>query len=324
MSVPFHLVQVCNVGTITGGTGACAGTITLTLPDWKHTLLSFGRITEEMRERTRPHQLRQVSQVTRQLLKELAPDFVIFHNTRRDRVEENCLQIPTFYYQHSNGTRWNDIKSVACSRWLANQSRGMKRLEVLYQAVPRPVRSTDCGQRTFLSRELTIGRLCTPVDRKWPRELVSFYRELSVRQPEVRWEFVGCPGSLQSDLKEAVKGRAVFHAASGSARSLFWNWDVALYHHPTLTESFGRTAAEAMRTGCIPMVDDRGGFQEQIAEGTGYLCGSIEAFARAIRELSDPGERMRRSRSCRAHADDLFSIHVFRKRLLEVIRQVVV
>jgi hypothetical protein len=323
MSEPLHLVQICNVGSITGGTGACARTVVQALPDWNHTLLVFGRISDEMRTHCRPHTVRQISRVTGQLLQELRPDGLVFHNTRRDHVRDECLRWPAIYYQHSNGPRWEGIKTLACSRWLSDQQDSIEECEVLYQAVPRAARSSDDRRRAVLSRDLTVGRLCTPANRKWPRELISFYAELAEKHQEVRWEFVGCPLSLRAELKEAVRGRAVFHEACWNARSHYWNWDVSLYHHPTLTESFGRTVAEAMRSSCIPVVDDRGGFREQLPDGTGCLCSSIKDFSCAIAKLSDPAERLRRSRRCRAHADDHFSIHAFRERLLQVFRQTI-
>lgn len=323
MSESLHLVQICNAGSVTGGTGACARTIVQALPEWNHTLLVLSRITDEMRTQFRPYPVRQISCVTGKLLQGLNPAFVIFHNTRRERVDAECLRWPAIYYQHSNGPRWGGVKTVTCSQWLADQQDAAEAFEILHQAVPRPARSSDGRRSGTLGRELTIGRLCTPVDRKWPRELVSFYAKLAETHPRMRWEFVGCSVSLRSELKGAVYGRAVFHEACWNARTRFWNWDVSLYHHPTQTESFGRTVAEAMRTGCIPVVDDRGGFREQLPGGTGSLCKSWDDFSRAIAELSDPAVRLHRSRRCRAYADDHFSIHSFRERLLQVFRQVI-
>jgi glycosyltransferase involved in cell wall biosynthesis len=171
-----------------------------------------------------------------------------------------------------------------------------------------------------LRSSLVVGRICTPSARKWPTELVPFYRDLSERHPEVRWEFVGCPTDLQARLGEAVSDRATFVPASFEARRRYWNWDVLLYHHPTLTETFGRTVAEAMRAGCIPVVDDRGGFREQIAEGTGFLCAELAEFSSALSQLEEMGERRGRSRRCRAHADERFSLERFRRELREKFR----
>ena len=93
-----------------------------------------------------------------------------------------------------------------------------------------------------------------------------------------------------------------------------------LYHHPTLTESFGRTVAEAMRCGCIPLVDHRGGFREQIAAGTGFLCRKLDSFAAALDAVQSRTTQARLSRSAQQHADARFSIAAFRRRLLALLQ----
>ena len=69
----WHLVQVCNVGTIVGGTGACAWTVSQSLPDWRHTILFMSRITPETQRESRSIDLRQITRVTESLLTELSP-----------------------------------------------------------------------------------------------------------------------------------------------------------------------------------------------------------------------------------------------------------
>ena len=107
-----------------------------------------------------------------------------------------------------------------------------------------------------------IGRICTPQQKKWPNDVDEFYGRLADSYPQIRWEFIGCPTELQSRLSTVCHGRTTFLPAGWGARSRLWNWDALLYHNPQVTESFGRTVAEAMRAGCIPIVDDRGGFRE--------------------------------------------------------------
>jgi len=319
----WHLVQVCNVGTIVGGTGACAWTVSQSLPDWRHTILFMSRITPETQRESRSIDLRQITRVTESLLTELSPDMVLYHNTRRARVDDDCLHRPSLYYHHSRSNLWEQITSVACSSWLAELYPEEVRPSVLYQAVPRPLRGDNSNQRNKLGQELRVGRICTPTDHKWPRELIPFYRQLADRHPTVRWEFVGCPAALQADLQQAVHDKARFHSANWSSRSHFWDWDISLYHHPSLTESFGRPVAEAMRTGCIPVVDNRGGFREQLKDQSGFLCDHVEDFSNALTTLSDPSTRISRSRRCRALGDDHFSLSVFRDRLLSTFQRVV-
>ncbi len=310
----MRMLQVCNVGRITGGTAACAWTIARSLPEVTHTVVFLSRTTAETRAAFADCRIEQWAQVTPESVTSCAADLVILHNASARRVA-GPLPAATVLYQHSYITPAANDLTVYCSRWLAEQC-GAGKDAVLYQAVPLPTERNGRFDTRSLRESPVVGRLCTPTRRKWPVELVAFYAELAQRHPEVSWEFVGCPDTLQSPLNAACGGRAQFFPASWSARDRLWHWDALLYHHPTLTESFGRTAAEALRAGCIPIVDRRGGFIEQIAEGCGHLCTSIEEFSAALGTLDDHGQKLRQSRACRAHGDRWFSLERFRGEFL--------
>jgi glycosyltransferase involved in cell wall biosynthesis len=230
------------------------------------------------------------------------------------------LPAPTLQYVHSRGTRAKADITVYCSAWLAAECGRGSDGRVLYQPVPKPPAPLHADRRS-LRQNLRVGRLCTPTARKWPEEIVEFYRRLAQCCPEVDWEFVGCPPEMQGRLSDACSGRGTFIPASRHARSRMWTWDALLYHHPHLTESFGRTAAESMRAGCIPIVDGRGGFVEQVAEGTGFLCADNDDFCEALQSLSDPSVRLRMSRAAMAHADETFSLQRFRCDLLRLLAE---
>ena len=118
-----------------------------------------------------------------------------------------------------------------------------------------------------------------------------------------------------------MRGNARFFPAAWEMRSRLWQWDALLYPNPIVTESFGRTVAEAMRAGCIPIVADRGGFTEQIAESCGFLCQSLDDFAGAIDQILSPSRRVSISRTCRAHADEKFSLSRFGRDLIQRFRE---
>jgi hypothetical protein len=230
------------------------------------------------------------------------------------------LPAVTIQYLHSRIDPAPADLTLYCSAWLAQRFDGDLRA-VCLQAVPKPKRP-DRGEETRSLREAPlIGRICTPRHRKWPAELPELYGTLAERFPQVRWEFVGCPQLLCRDLKQACQGNAEFSPASWQVRSRLWQWNALLYHNPGVTESFGRTVAEAMRAGCIPIVDDRGGFSEQIADGCGYLCRRKDDFATAVEQILSPGHRLRLSRACQAHADDAFSLFRFGRDLLGRFRE---
>ncbi|HSG70983.1 MAG TPA: hypothetical protein VLA12_11240, partial [Planctomycetaceae bacterium] len=256
MTGRFRLLQVCNVGRVIGGTGACAWTVTQALPDWNHAVLFFSAPDNETRQAFGPADLVHEQRLSQGRLNSLRPDLILFHNTSTGRLEKNLRLQPSVYYCHSRVAPIACARTVCCSDYLRSCFDQSLAATVLHQAVPRPPRPAGCGESRNLRSSLVVGRICTPSLRKWPSELIPFYRELSERHPDVRWEFVGCPAELQSRLNEAVCGRATFLPASFEARSRYWNWDVLLYHHPTLTETFGRTVAEAMRAECVSVVDN--------------------------------------------------------------------
>jgi hypothetical protein len=72
-----------------------------------------------------------------------------------------------------------------------------------------------------------------------------------------------------------------------------------------------------MRAGCIPIVDNQGGFVEQIAEGCGFLCDDESEFHSAIGGIQSLKNRREFPQSCQSHADQPFSLSGFRKRLLK-------
>lgn len=327
----LHLLQVCNVGRIVGGTAACAWTVTRALPDARHTVMFLSEITAETGEAfSHCRLIQRRRRVSGGDVARLRPDIVLLHNTSADRCDER-LPVPTVQWLHSRIRPAKADVTVACSQWLAERV-GLSFRDVLYQAVPRspagqafqPDANVFCPvdalrpPRQAGKPDLRIGRICTPIAKKWPRDLLPLYARLASQFPNVTWEFIGCPSEMQARLRGSCRGRAMFNPASWSARSRYWMWDAMLYHNPHVTESFGRTVAEAMRAECVPIVDNRGGFREQVAAGCGFLCKTVDDFASAVSQLHSPSTRIEMSRCCRKHADERFSLATFRERLLAV------
>jgi hypothetical protein len=312
----MRMLQVCNVGRIAGGTAACAWTITRAVPDVEHHVHFLSTPCVETR-RVFAHCRVTTGALGPGQLTDIELDVAILHNV--SPADWPAVHVPTIQYVHSAGIRAGADATVYCSRWLARQCGRGDAATVLYQAVPRPL-APQRGDHRTLRQHLVVGRLCTPAPRKWPPESVAFYERLAHSFRNVQWEFVGSPDSMKSELLQACRGRADFLEAGWSARGRLWHWDALLYHHPHLTESFGRTCAESMRAGCVPIVDRRGGFLEQVTPETGFLCDCEAGFAQAVAELEDSGVRRRMSRSAIAHADCAFSLQRFRSDLLQLLR----
>lgn len=316
----MKLLQVCNVGNVCGGTAACAWTITRALPHWSHAVFFPRRPTEETASAFLHCRVFQADVTSiEEVIAGWRPDLLLLHNTHSRRVPP-CDDVFTVQYVHSAGPRTAADVTVACSHWLASQlktEQGGPR--VLWQPVPIP--PTCSGRSRSDGRRLRVGRLCTPTTVKWPESLVSFYAELAAGRPEIDWEFVGCPDVMKPAMREAVGGRVRFWPAGWTARSLLHTWDVMLYHHPTLTETFGRVVAESMRCGCIPIVDRRGGFCEQIEPETGFLCDRPQEFAEALNRLRDRSARGEMQAAARQCAEERFSLRAFGRRWGKLLRE---
>ncbi len=310
----MRMLQVCNVGNIIGGTAACAWSITRAIPDVQHHVVFLSHITDATRAAFQHCTIDRWERVDETHLNSIRPDLVLLHNVAPQRVGPIRSAV-TMQYVHSQGRRANATFTCHCSRWLADR-QGASPETILIQPVPKPpVPDSDPRES---AEPFRVGRICTPQPHKWPADTIGFYERFAPRFPHVRWEFVGCPEPLQLQLQTACRGRAVFHAAAWHSRSLLWTWHAMLYHNANVTESFGRTVAESMRAGCIPIVDARGGFVEQVPEGCGFLCQSEENFAGALEQL--PEQRQQLSHAATQHADAAFSLARFREKLLNRLR----
>lgn len=307
-----HLLQVCNVGRIVGGTAACAWTVMRALPEFEHRVLFLSPPDRKTVDAFAPVSANFAARSLAEEIAAIRPDAILLHNTSAERLPRKT-DVPTVLYLHSQiSTLTPADVTVCCSHWLARRMRRPPEC-VLWQAVPK----VSFAQQRDPSK-LVVGRLCTPQAKKWPGAIVPFYADLAAKYPQIQWEFIGCPSELRISLTTACRGRAAFHPAGWEQRTHLARWDALLYSHPAAPESFGRTAAEAMRAGCIPVVDRLGGFIEQIPTGCGFLCDSPVDFEDALTKLTD--HDVRQAISCRAeqHADEQFSLERFAGRWKEV------
>ena len=116
---------------------------------------------------------------------------------------------------------------------------------------------------------------------------------------------------------------AVFHEAGLAARGHLRRWHAMLYH-TEVTHAYGRTVCEAQQAGCVPVVDRRGGFVEQIDSGrTGYLCETVDDFAAALGELREAERRRRLTLAARQAGGRRGSLALWRRRFLQLCRETV-
>jgi glycosyltransferase involved in cell wall biosynthesis len=104
--------------------------------------------------------------------------------------------------------------------------------------------------------------------------------------------------------------------------SLFWHFCGLGQNDPALVEHFGMTVAEAMQSGCIPLVFDGGGMREIVRPAeNGYLFSSVvELVGTTVRLFDEPA--LRASLAAAAwSAGKGFSKEVFAGRVRALVRE---
>lgn len=92
-----------------------------------------------------------------------------------------------------------------------------------------------------------------------------------------------------------------------------------VYVQASTHEAFGYSMAEAMLSGCVPVVSDRGAIPEVVGDTGIYVNpGSIEDVARGIKRGFD---NLQLGRSARERIATLFPLEVRRKRLIEAVER---
>lgn len=284
------MLSVANVSTLLGGTGACAFDCVMALPTWDHKIAFLGGPASNIPaiSESAGCEVLYGEHLIRPTVEQWKPDIVLWHNTTR---LQHMPDVPSagmawVYYLHSqmgHVAKCQDRCSVVLSvSDYLSCAVGLPASSVLHQPVDSPLWMGERGS----SGMIKVGRICTPQRHKWQAYLPAFYSALSRVSRNLWFEFVGCPRAMQADLTASCDGRATFHDASREARSLLHTWDIMLYSGGP--ETYGRTVCEAQQAGCVPVVDNRGGFIEQIESGRdGFLCGSVSEFSEAIRALCD-------------------------------------
>lgn len=312
----MRILQICNVGQICGGTAACAHTITRALPEHDHHVIFRNKPTPQT---TRAFEPATTAHHQSPFVIDYESDLVIAHNSPAGTIRTRS---PLMAYIHSaRQTPETGDHHVYCSHWLARQLNDHNPGRVLHQGVelPEPLPSDHHYRHV-------IGRICTPTRAKWPRAAtIDFYTAAAYTFPAATWHFVGCPDNLKPDLLAAC-GNALFIDAHPQAKAWLHRWTATVYHNPHLTESFGRTCAEAMLAGCIPIVPPTGGFAEQIPNDPEHFPwrqtapGIDKALDALHRVLNATDEQLESWRADATKHAATYALPAFRHRLNRAIK----
>lgn len=139
-------------------------------------------------------------------------------------------------------------------------------------------------------------------------------------------------GEYNARLKDYVAGSGVELVQNApwseivslyNRAEIFWHCKGYGESDPYKMEHFGMTTVEAMSAGCVPVVINRGGQCEIVAQGCGFKWETPqELVAYTERLASDPVELSAMSQAARRRAQD-FSMQSFTENLRAVLKSVV-
>jgi len=182
-----------------------------------------------------------------------------------------------------------------------------------------PVDAADPGPGRREEVILSVARF-DPGGNKQQLEMAQAFGLLQRRWPRLAqgWRLVLAGGSHGDNpylrrVQDFLRGRPelpvelrlnVSHdelAALYRRASLFWHFCGLGQSDPALVEHFGMTVAEALQSGCVPLVFDGGGMREIVTEGRdGFLFSSVGMLLeRSARLLADPELRQSMSAAAR-------------------------
>ncbi|MDR3402006.1 MAG: glycosyltransferase [Chthoniobacter sp.] len=127
------------------------------------------------------------------------------------------------------------------------------------------------------SDPLVIGRLSRAVPEKYPEDFPVFYESLQI--PNARFRVMAWNDALRRKYRWHSFGRQwdLLTECQETQNNFLRSLDLFIYPlGHTFTESWGRSTAEAMLTGCVPLVPQGHNFTELIEHGvSGYICADF-------------------------------------------------
>jgi glycosyltransferase involved in cell wall biosynthesis len=184
---------------------------------------------------------------------------------------------------------------------------------------PNPISVTDLGGSAGTIRAapasgpadpVTVTYVGAPAAYKGFPLLPDVIESVSARSPNVRWHVWSGPRSSEPEVWERLSGIGApvveLHDKTVDVADAYLAADIVFC--PSLEESFGRVAAEAMTFGRPVVASDLPALREVLGDtGTFFPRGDHEAAARVIGELVADADRRRRLGAAGAARADRFA-----------------
>lgn len=170
----------------------------------------------------------------------------------------------------------------------------------------------DVSQFPFVAHDIfdhfSFCRVSRADPAKYSKATNRIYEGIRSPNGKKGW-IVGVDDAVRAKIGESPDWIDCFEAGKIDPR-LVYERSHCLIQAADTYENLPRVGMEAMSSGCVPIVDNRGGWREIVEHGvTGYLCGNPEDFIERASELaSDPLRRSEMASAGRKRVESLYGI----------------
>lgn len=227
------------------------------------------------------------------------------------------------------------------TRIIAN-SKYTKKWIAKYWGMNTPVVYPPVNIEEFASAErqqkwiVNTGRFFVGGHSKKQLELVEAFKQLHQELPDWELHLVGSVNDADIHRKyyqqvvDAAQGLpVVFHKNASfdeltsvlGKSKIYWHatgLDIDEEKYPVMLEHFGLTIVEAMASGCIPVVIDKGGPAE-IARDVGYTWDTVEELIHITKHLAQDPDRLKQFKEKAEKASTLYDQKAFEDNFTEVL-----
>ncbi len=212
-----------------------------------------------------------------------------------------------------------------------DKTLGTDRSKVIYP----PISVSEFSPKEKEQTILNVGRFASPSHSKRQDVLIKAFKQL-IDSGLDGWKLELVGGKKGSDsiinsLKNQARGYPIEFDVNPdfkklkehySRASIYWHaagFEVDADINPESVEHFGMTTVEAMASGCVPVVIDKGGQPEIITQDTGFLWTTLSDLKReTLKLIANATLREQVSQKAQKRAQQ-FSYDNFKKRAFKIL-----